>query len=135
MTENINQNDVIFFLGAGASIEAGVPDTTKFIYGQSEKDKIQGFLEYLTENNKDEELEVLNIIINTLQEKNNNSTIDIELVLGTINALNKKKDFELIYFYKQDTFRFKSNQEQILNDLEKLLKGFIRKKVVSIKMI
>lgn len=130
MTENINQNDVIFFLGAGASIEAGVPDTTKFIYGQSEKDKIQGFLEYLTENNKDEELEVLNIIINTLQEKNNNSTIDIELVLGTINALNKKKDFELIYFYKQDTFRFKSNQEQILNDLEKLLKGFIRKKVV-----
>jgi NAD-dependent SIR2 family protein deacetylase len=130
MTENINQNDVIFFLGAGASIEAGVPDTTKFIYGQSEKDKIQGFLEYLTENNKDEELEVLNIIINTLQEKNNNSTIDIELVLGTINALNTKKDFELIYFYKQDTFRFKSNQEQILNDLEKLLKGFIRKKVV-----
>ena len=37
MSEDRTQNDMIF-LGAGASIEAGVPDTTRFIYGTKEKE-------------------------------------------------------------------------------------------------
>ncbi len=44
--EKENQNEVVFFLGAGASKEAGVPDTVSFIYGKK-KDGIQGFIEYL----------------------------------------------------------------------------------------
>jgi hypothetical protein len=115
-----NQNDVMFFLGAGASIEAGVPDTTKFV---------QGFIEYLEENKLDKELNVLKIILETLKEKGN-ITIDIELVLGTIIALNKKKNSELVYFYDQSTFKFKPEDVHVLNKLESILKGYIRKNVV-----
>ncbi len=32
------QNNLVFLLGAGASIEAGVSDTRKFIYGEKEKE-------------------------------------------------------------------------------------------------
>ena len=129
MPDDRNPNDVIFFLGAGASIEAGVPDTIKFIYGIKEKDGIQGFIEYLEGKKLDNELNVLKIILKTLEEKGN-STIDIELVLGTIIALNKKKNFELVYFYDPNTFKFNSEEEQILSKLEPRLKGFIRKNVV-----
>ncbi len=127
--EKENQNEVVFFLGAGASKEAGVPDTVSFIYGEKEKDGIQGFIEYLEGKKLDNELNVLKIILKTLEEKGN-STIDIELVLGTIIALNKKKNFELVYFYDPNTFKFNSEEEQILSKLEPLLKGFIRKNVV-----
>ncbi len=51
-------------------------------------------------------------------------------MLGTIIALNKKKNFELVYFYDPITFKFNSEEEQILSKLEPLLKGFIRKNVV-----
>ena len=129
MPDNRNQNDVIFFLGAGASKEAGVPITVSFIYGEKEKDGSQGFIEYLEGKKLVDELNVLKIILKTLEEKGN-STIDIELVLGTIIALNEKKNFELLYFYDHNTFRFNSEEEQILRKLEPLLKGFIRKNVV-----
>jgi hypothetical protein len=125
--EKENQNGVVFFLGAGASKEAGVPDTVSFIYG--EKDGIQGFIEYLEGKKLDNELNVLKLILKTLEEKDN-STIDIELVLGTIIALNRKKNFELVYFYDHNTFKFNSEEERILSKLEPLLKGFIRKNVV-----
>jgi len=134
MTENKNLNEMMFFLGAGASIEAGVPDTIGFIYGQKEKGGIQGFREYLKENKMDEESDVFEIILTILQQKIDNSIndvkIDIELVLGTINTLNKKEEYELVYFYDQNTFKFKIEEEQILIDLENLLKGFIRRNVV-----
>ncbi len=130
MPENKNQNNIIFFLGAGASIEAGVPDTIGFIYGEMEKGGIQGFIEYLKEKNMDRELKILEIILDTLQRKVGRTVIDIELVLGTINALNNKQDSELVYFYNQSTFKFNIEDEQILNKIESLLKGFIRKKVV-----
>ncbi len=130
MPDSKNQNDVIFFLGAGASMEAGVPDTIGFIYGEKEKGGIQGFIEYLKEKNMERELKILEIILNTLQGKVGRANVDIELVLGTINALNRKQDFELVYFYNQSTFKFNFEEEQILKELESLLKGFIRKNVL-----
>lgn len=134
MTENRNLNEIIFFLGAGASIEAGVPDTIKFIFGQKEEGGIQGFIEYLKENKMNDEMDVLRIILKILQQKIDDSIkhekIDVELVLGTVNALNKKKEFELVYFYDQNTFKFKNEDEDILNNLETILKSFIRRNVV-----
>ena len=134
MTENRNINEMILFLGAGASIEAGVSDTIRFIDGQKKEGGIQGFREYLKENKIDKELEVLEIILKILKQKIDDSIkdvkIDVELVLGTINALNKKKEFELVYFYDQNTFEFKVEDEKILNNLQNLLKSFIRRNVV-----
>ncbi len=128
--EKENQNEVVFFLGAGASIEAGIPDTHKFIYGKKDDGGIEGFLEWLEENDKDKELKILDTILATFQQRNNCPIIDIELVLGTLIALNNKEDSELFYFYEQNTFKFNPEEEQILRKLEPLLKGFIRKNVV-----
>ena len=130
-----DKNDVVFFLGAGASIEAGVPDTNSFIHGKKEKGDVQGFIEYLKEKNKDKELKVLKIVLVTLQDSGHD-IIDVELVLGTLSALNRKKDFGLVYFFDQETFKFKSKKERIiLSELESLLKGFIRKNVVVDKSV
>ena len=58
-----NQNELVFLLGAGASVEAGVPDTRKFIDGKRGEGGIQGFLEWLKESNKQTELEILEKIL------------------------------------------------------------------------
>lgn len=126
-----NQNELVFLLGAGASIEAGVPDTRRFIYGEKENDGIQGFLEWLKETDKQKELEILGKILNTFERKNESPIIDVELVLGVLNALNNKEKYDLVYFYDQNAFEFKSEGDiQTLRTLETDLKKFIRKKVV-----
>jgi hypothetical protein len=131
MPEKENQNEVVFFLGAGASIEAGIPDTHKFIYGKENENGIQGFLEGLRERNKEKELKILEIILATFKQRSNCPIIDVELVLGTLNALNNKEKYDLIYFYDQETFKFVSEDEiEVLKILESDLKEFIRKKVV-----
>ena len=131
MSERRNQNDLVFLLGAGASIEAGVPDTRKFIYGENEKDDIQGFIEWLKENDMEKELEVLENILNIFKERNDSPFIDVELVLGVLNALNNKEKYDLVYFYDRETFKFKSKDEvNRLRILEKNLKKIIREKVV-----
>lgn len=126
-----NQNEVVFFFGAGASIEAGIPDTRKFIYGKKDEGGIEGFLEWLKENNKEEELKILETILATFQQRNNCPIIDVELVLGALNALNNKEMYDLVYFYDQETFKFESEDNiNTLRTLESDLKEFIRKKVV-----
>lgn len=129
--EKENQNEVVFFLGAGASIEAGIPDTHKFIYGKKDEDGVEGFLEWLKENNKEKELKILETILATFKQRNNCPIIDVELVLGTLNALNNKEKHDLVYFYNQESFQFKSEDEiRILKILESDLKEFIREKVI-----
>lgn len=129
--ERQNQNELVFFLGAGASIEAGIPDTHKFIYGKENENGIQGFLEWLRERNKEKELKILEIILARLKQRSDCPIIDVELVLGTLNALNNKEKYDLIYFYDQETFKFVSEDEiEVLRILESDLKEFIRKKVV-----
>lgn len=131
MPEKKNQNEVVFFFGAGASIEAGIPDTHKFIYGKEDEGGIEGFLEWLKEENKEKELKILETILATFQQRNNCPIIDVELVLGTLNALNNKELYDIVYFYGQETFKFKSKDEiEVLKKLEFDLKEFIRKKVV-----
>jgi hypothetical protein len=128
--EKENQNEVVFFLGAGASIEAGIPGTHKFIYGKENEGGIQGFLEWLNENNKSE-LKILEAILDTFQQRTDHPVIDVELVLGTLNALNNKEKYDLVYFYNKETFKFKSEDAiNVLKILESDLKEFIRKKVV-----
>lgn len=125
------KNELVFFLGAGVSVEAGVPDTRKFIYGEREKDGVQGFLEWLKENNKEKELEILETILNILKQKDSNSIIDVELVLGVLDALSNKEKYDLVHFFDMETFKFKSEEElQTLRILESDLKKYIRKKVV-----
>ena len=129
-----NQNELVFLLGAGASVEAGVPDTRKFIDGKRGEGGIQGFLEWLKESNKQTELEILEKILETLKQRNGSRTIDVELVLGVLNDLNNKEKYDLVYFYDRETFQFKSEGEvKILRILETDLKQFIRKEVVVSK--
>lgn len=129
--EKENQNELVFFLGAGASIEAGIPDTHKFIYGKENEGGIQGFLEWLQENNKESELKILETILDTFQQRFDHPVIDVELVLGTLNALNNKEKYDLVYFYDKGTFKFESEDAiNALRILESDLKEFIRKKVV-----
>ena len=47
--ENSSKN-IIFFLGAGASVEAHIPDTRTLIYGNDKGDS--GFIQWLSEKEK-----------------------------------------------------------------------------------
>lgn len=57
---------IIFLLGAGASVPAGVPDTRKFIYGKS-KEGMEGFKEYIDKRGNENEKKVLERLLEKLE--------------------------------------------------------------------
>ena len=78
MDDTVQSSQVVFFLGAGASVAAGVPDTYSFV---------KEFIKDIGENaNGGEAIEK---IVRTL-EVWKKSKIDIELLLETLTKLDAK---------------------------------------------
>ena len=153
-TPKIENDRIIFFLGAGASVTAGVPDTESFVYGD------KGFKKRIDDEGSEEEKIVLQEILTILEEKEGEISrkyeelaqqnkdkkiteeferikrekekfekIDVELVLETLYKLNNKEVEILPDFYDEDTFKIKS-KEKSLKSLEKKLRHFIREKTI-----
>ena len=153
-TAKLENNRIIFFLGAGASVTAGVPDTESFIYGD------EGFKTQIEDKGSEEEKIVLQEILTVLEKKEGEISqryrefprqikdkkkseeferikkvkekfekIDVELVLETLYKLNNKEVELLPDFYDENTLKFKEKEES-LKSLEKELRGFIRKKTI-----
>lgn len=87
----IHHRDIVFLLGAGASVEAKVPNTYSFV---------SQFVDSVKDN---EEKEVITLIINELtkweQIHSGKEEVDIELLLEVLMKLEDKENEALLQFY------------------------------------
>lgn len=115
MIADIKSSKVVFFIGAGASVAAGVPDTYSFV---------DEFKENIQEEDKKGTIEK---IIETLKSWKN-SNIDIELLLETLTKLENKEQEPLLQFYEDGNFILKDAFQK--KPLIKDLKDFIKSKAI-----
>ena len=115
MTIDIKPSEVVFFLGAGASVHAGVPDTYSFV------DK---FINNIEDTWKRQTIEK---IVQTLKGWKG-SDIDVELLLETLTKLKDREKEPLIQFHKDGRFELNGyyNKEPLIEDL----KDFIKSKTI-----
>jgi len=112
MIVTIKSSEVVFFLGAGASVEAGVPTTYLFV---------QEFRDFI-KNNPDKSDDI-KIIINTLQTINGRK-IDVEDLLEILTKLKDKDQETLLGFFKDCKYILKghSEKEPLIDDLKNFIK-------------
>jgi len=132
MDDENEKQPLIFFFGAGASVDADIPSTYRFV---------DDFLSYLSEVTQREEWDDLIVrLIETLQklEKFNEKIfgaekkrVDVEQLLDVLNRLvNRDKDV-LLYFYDQNAFcDVGEDEKKLLQRLKEELEDFIREKVM-----
>lgn len=121
------RQDVIFFFGAGASVDAGIPDTYKFV---------ENFKRYVKKNNLGlyEQLFSILEIREGFNERNlgvEKKQVDVEQLLETLSRLIDKDKEVLLDFYTEKVFNESVTEDtQVLQKLKKLLEDFIREKVI-----
>lgn len=114
------KTDIVFLLGAGASIKAGVPDTTRFV---------EDFKKYIESGEDRDKKSTIKKIIKILS-KWGKRTVDIELLLEALTKLRDKKEEPLLQFYKNNDANFilkeYSEKEPLIEDL----KNYIKKRAI-----
>lgn len=114
-----NHRDIIFLLGAGASIKADVPDTCSFV---------DQFVESIKDNG---EKEAVDIVIKELKEwkstHGSKGKVDIELLLETLTRLKNRDNEALLQFY-DPRFNLDYDFSLLIDDLKNFIK---RKAIVS----
>ena len=119
------KQDVIFFLGAGASVDAGIPDTYAFP---------AQFEEYI-KTSYPRLHESLLTILGTRQRFNERvygskrRRVDVEQLLETLRSLSEKDSEPLLDFYEEKRFCPNLDQDDCL-ELKALLESFIRERVI-----
>ncbi|MGH7799464.1 MAG: SIR2 family protein [Thermodesulfobacteriota bacterium] len=115
MTTDNQSSQVIFFLGAGASVAADVPDTYSFV---------KEFIDSIQDRDKRRTIEKIVQILRNWK----NSDIDVELLLETLTKLENKEQEPLLPFYQGGDFVLKGyfEKEPLINDL----KDFIKTKAI-----
>jgi len=108
-------SQVVFLLGAGASVKAGVPDTFRFV---------EEFRQSIINN---EDRKTIDRIIETLRTWHE-SDIDVELLLETLTKLDTKEQEPLLRFFTGGKFILSGYPEKrpIIEDL----KDFIKRKAI-----
>lgn len=121
------KREVIFLFGAGASVDAGIPDTYNFV---SE-------FEIFIKKEHSELSELLTNIKNICETfnkkdhtKDNQQSVDIEQLLGILRRLATKEKDLLLAFYEEKKFSLKVDEKAFI-DLQVTLEDFIREKVVA----
>jgi hypothetical protein len=119
------ESEVIFLFGAGASVDAGIPDTYTFVVD---------FEEYIKQNHP--ELSELLSEILSIREKFNEKTcskqrcqVDVEQLLETLRRLIDRENDSLLVFYKEKKFWIAADQKSFVA-LKTILENFIREKVI-----
>jgi len=112
---NKHSSQVIFLLGAGASVAAGVPDTYSFV---------NEFIDNVQGTDKKETIEKIVQILKNWK----NSDIDVELLLETLTKLENKDQEPLLLFYEGGSFILQRYTEKkpLIDDL----KDFIKSKAI-----
>lgn len=115
MSNKIPASEVVFLLGAGTSVKAGVPDTFRFV-----KEFQQSMVNR-------EDRKTVDKIIEILREWQN-SDIDVELLLDTLTKLDAKEQEPILKFFEGGRFILSKYSEKrpIIEDL----KDFIKRKAI-----
>ena len=118
------EQDVIFFFGAGASVDAGIPDTYKFV---------EDFKRFIKEKPRFHSC-LMSIL--QIQEAFNEKTlekkdVDVEQLLDTLTRLINKDEDIILDFYQNPVLKDSiTKYTPLLPRLKELLEDFIREKVV-----
>ena len=111
-------SEVVFLLGAGASVAAGVPDTVKFV---------MDFVEDTRAKNE-EQVATLERVLAVLEKFSDPEPVDVELLLRTLTELQNKEKDVLLRFYEGGRFILSGASEK--KPLIDGLKEYIRQRVV-----
>jgi hypothetical protein len=110
----------LFFLGAGASVAAGVPATFELV---------DCFLEELKSRNETKRLEFLEKILKTLKESElGQKGVDVELLLEALGQLEAVSECIPLKFFKKGECILGNNFESEATELRKELQNIIKKK-------
>jgi hypothetical protein len=122
---NQTLTDVIFLFGAGASVDAGIPDTYRFV---------EEFKSHIKQNHPkyyDQLLGILKIREGFNKKGPERKEVDIEQLLDTLNRLIDKDKEVLLDFYESKVFiRDILDNKEIFQKLKELLQDFIRERVI-----
>jgi len=105
----------VFFLGAGASVHANVPDTLGMV---------QKFEEHIRQ--WPEKRKTVQTIVEILrQHKPSHEPVDVELLLETLERLEKKEKDEILWFYELGRFLLEGypNKRPLTDELKEFIKG------------
>jgi NAD-dependent SIR2 family protein deacetylase len=126
LSDNEQRNtDTIFLFGAGASVDAGIPDTYTFV---------SEFEEYINQHHSDFR-ELLSSIVKIRKKFNqrindkDESEVDIEQLLDTIRRLIERENEPLLDFYTEKRFSLNVEQNKFTK-IKDLLENFIRERVI-----
>ena len=121
------KREVIFLFGAGASVDAGIPDTYTFV---------EEFESYV-KREQPELFDPLSKIKNVCEAFNGKEDrcekklkVDIEQLLEILRRLTNRDSDLLLTFYAEKTFTLKMSK-QIFIELQALLEDFIRERVIA----
>lgn len=111
--------EVAFFLGAGASVAAGVPHTFGFV---------EEFINSLNKKEKELVEEIKFILTEWGSKQNPIRQVDIELLLESLQRLANKEQDLLLPFFEENKLRLQKDFDA--NSLLKNLRNFIKSKVI-----
>lgn len=126
-TETVRR-EVIFLFGAGASVDAGIPDTYQFV---------EDFRSYV-KNSRPQLYELLSKIIKIRERFNcrvygqERQQVDVEQLLDALRRLIDIELEPLLDFYEEKKFCLTLDKSD-LSELKTLLEDFIREKVIAKK--
>lgn len=123
--DNLKQRqEVIFFFGAGASVDAGIPDTYQFV------EDFKAYIENRSTRLHRQLVEILEIreAFNKKHFGITKKQVDVEQLLYTLDLLIEKDKNPLLDFYESKEFNLYLKAENFVK-LKKLLEAFIREKV------
>ena len=117
MIDENTSSEVVFLLGAGASVKAGVPDTLKFVTEFQASIK-NGEMRRTV----DKVIEILN---SWLESKWTTVKLDVELLLETLTKLELKDQEPLLQFYGEGKYLLEeySPKQSIIENLKDYIKS------------
>lgn len=112
-------SEVVFFLGAGASVRAGVPDTYTFVK------EFKNSLDIVDKNI----IEIIETrLIDWKKKRHEDERIDIELLMEIIDKSVRRDDEPLLEFYKPEDDPWETYPEPII--LLNRIKDFVKDKTI-----
>lgn len=123
--EDRQETDVVFLFGAGASVDADVPDTFEFV---------ADFEEHITKHHPElsEQLSDILKVVGKFNEKDSAKEIrkvDVEQLLYTLRRLIERNSDALLAFYRDKKCDIEID-ERTLGLLKTLLEDYIRERVI-----
>ncbi|HII06242.1 MAG TPA: hypothetical protein HA349_02680 [Methanotrichaceae archaeon] len=112
MNTETRSSQVIFFLGAGASVAAGVPTTYDFV---------DQFIEYMGDKDTDEQSKIKDII--EILKSWTPDGVDIEILLETLTKLKNKDQEPILQFCMDGNLKLDGDFEKLIKDLKDFIKS------------